>query len=327
MARRQRDRAGRRRERNPRPWRLGVVEVQRVRNCSGRPHRRRQWSDEADRHRRQLCCPDRHRCRRLHERRVGQLGRRLHADEPRERPGSSRWWYRRRTTRRRRSDRRRHRRGHARRWWRDRRRHARRWRDTAAAKSDRFRERASRRRLGHRPDRPASPARGIRKPDERPARGERRDPRQGGWGAHVYLGRVQDGVLPGRRRAPRGERGPATDRTAADSIDDRNPSLLDGQKLFLSVGHDEYWSGAERTAVETAIARGVNVAYLSADALEWQIRLEPGASGTPRRTEVCHKGYPSDPLRGTPLESTEWRSPALNRPENELVGVMYDSYQ
>jgi hypothetical protein len=35
----------------------------------------------------------------------------------------------------------------------------------------------------------------------------------------------------------------------------------------------------------------------------------------------------SDPLRGTPLETTQWRSAALGRPENGLIGVMYDAYQ
>ncbi|HWE26063.1 MAG TPA: N,N-dimethylformamidase beta subunit family domain-containing protein [Myxococcales bacterium] len=108
---------------------------------------------------------------------------------------------------------------------------------------------------------------------------------------------------------------------------DRDPSLLDGQKLFVSNAHDEYWSGGERSAVEAAISHGVNVAFLSADNLEWQVRLESSSSGAARHTVVCHKGMPSDPLRGTPLETTQWRSAALNRPENGLIGVMYDSYQ
>jgi hypothetical protein len=117
------------------------------------------------------------------------------------------------------------------------------------------------------------------------------------------------------------------DLTYVTNVDvDRDPSLLEGQKLFLSVGHDEYWSLAERSAVESAISRGVDVAFLGADTLEWQVRLE-GSAASSRRTVVCYKGMDSDPLRGTPLESTHWRSTALNRPENELVGVMYESYQ
>jgi len=118
------------------------------------------------------------------------------------------------------------------------------------------------------------------------------------------------------------------DLTYATNVDlDRDPTLLDGQKMFLSVGHDEYWSGGERSAVETAIAHGVDVAFLGADTLEWQIRLEGSASGAARSTEVCHKGMDSDPLRGTPLETTHWRSRTLDRPENALVGIMYESYQ
>lgn len=117
------------------------------------------------------------------------------------------------------------------------------------------------------------------------------------------------------------------DLTYLTNVDlDRDPSLLDGQKLFLSVGHDEYWSGAERSAVETAISRGVNVAFLGADTLEWQIRLEASAAGAVRRREVCYKGIDSDPQYGTPLQTSQWRSPALGRPENELVGIMYESY-
>jgi hypothetical protein len=111
------------------------------------------------------------------------------------------------------------------------------------------------------------------------------------------------------------------DLTYLTNVDlDRDPALLDGQKLFLSVGHDEYWSGAERSAVETAISRGVDVAFLGADALEWQIRLEGSTAGAARRTEVCYKDINSDPLRGTPLETLHWRSAALGRPENELIG-------
>jgi hypothetical protein len=38
---------------------------------------------------------------------------------------------------------------------------------------------------------------------------------------------------------------------------------LVGPQLFISVGHDEYWSGPQRTAVEAARDRGVNLAFMS----------------------------------------------------------------
>ena len=39
------------------------------------------------------------------------------------------------------------------------------------------------------------------------------------------------------------------------------PDLLDGRKLYLSVGHDEYWSWGMRDAVEGIIANGGNAAF------------------------------------------------------------------
>ncbi len=110
---------------------------------------------------------------------------------------------------------------------------------------------------------------------------------------------------------------------------DRDPSLVAGQKLFLSVGHDEYWSRPEREGVEAALAAGTSLAFFGANAAYWQIRLEPSRDdGTPRRTQVCWKkrADAEDPLRGTPLETTKWRLPPVSQPENALIGVMFTAW-
>lgn len=121
------------------------------------------------------------------------------------------------------------------------------------------------------------------------------------------------------------------DLTYVTNVDlDRDPSLLQGQKLFLSVGHDEYWSRNERAAVEAALAAGTSLAFFSANTCYWQIRLEPSrADGRDRRTQVCWKkrADAEDPLRGTPLETTNWRSPPVNDPENALLGVMFTAWE
>jgi len=107
---------------------------------------------------------------------------------------------------------------------------------------------------------------------------------------------------------------------------DRDASLLDGQRLFLSVGHDEYWSRPAREHLEAALASGVSAAFLSSNAVYWQIRLEPSRSepARPRRTQVCYKSlFASDPLAGTPLVTVAFSDPLLAWPENALVGVMY----
>jgi len=49
--------------------------------------------------------------------------------------------------------------------------------------------------------------------------------------------------------------------TGVDS--DRYGTLITQHKIFMSVGHDEYWSGGQRANVEAARAVGVNLAFFS----------------------------------------------------------------
>ncbi len=45
-------------------------------------------------------------------------------------------------------------------------------------------------------------------------------------------------------------------------------------KVFLSVGHDEYWSAGQRAAVEAARDDGVNLAFFSGNEIYWKTRWE-----------------------------------------------------
>lgn len=103
-----------------------------------------------------------------------------------------------------------------------------------------------------------------------------------------------------------------------------NPSLLLKHRAFISAGHDEYWTGAERRAVEDALSAGVHLAFLSGDAVYWQARYEPSASGVPARTLVVYRGK-SDPMWAADpaLASVRWQDPPVNRPENQLTGTLY----
>src|SRR6267142_308890 len=106
--------------------------------------------------------------------------------------------------------------------------------------------------------------------------------------------------------------------------------LLPRHRIFLSVGHDEYWSWAMREHVEAARDQGVHLAFLGANACFWQIRFEPGASGAPDRTVVAYKdAVATDPVAADPSEerarraSGRWRDAPTARPESALIGVMY----
>jgi hypothetical protein len=114
--------------------------------------------------------------------------------------------------------------------------------------------------------------------------------------------------------------------------DRRGVDALRRHRVFLSVGHDEYWSAAQRGTVEAARDAGVHLIFLSGNEVFWRIRYEPSTvDGDSRRTLVCYKDS-FDPADGDPSgEPTgTWRDPRLrvganapNIPENALTGTLF----
>ena len=115
----------------------------------------------------------------------------------------------------------------------------------------------------------------------------------------------------------------------------RNGALLLNHKVFLSVGHDEYWSGAQRANVEAARDAGVNLAFFSGNEVYWRTRYEPAAAGSPDpyRTLVSYKETWSNAKIDPSAEWTgTWRDPRFasqanggGLPENGLTGTIYMS--
>ncbi len=68
-------------------------------------------------------------------------------------------------------------------------------------------------------------------------------------------------------------------------------SALIGHKAFISVGHDEYWSGPQRANVEAARDAGVNLLFWSGNEVYWKTRYEASIAGTPTdyRTLISYK--------------------------------------
>ncbi len=108
-------------------------------------------------------------------------------------------------------------------------------------------------------------------------------------------------------------------------------------KVFLSTGHDEYWSKEERNTVESARAAGKNLAFFSGNEVYWKTRWENSVDGTntPFRTMVCYKEgtlpTPGENACGGKCDpTTEWTGlwrdgcsfPSGNacKPENALTG-------
>jgi hypothetical protein len=100
---------------------------------------------------------------------------------------------------------------------------------------------------------------------------------------------------------------------------DRSGALLLNHQIFLSVGHDEYWSLAQRNNVEAAISAGVNMAFFSGNTMFWKTRWENSIDGsnTDHRTLVCYKettaGMAIDPL-DPPTSTGLWEDPMFGPP-------------
>jgi hypothetical protein len=106
-----------------------------------------------------------------------------------------------------------------------------------------------------------------------------------------------------------------------------DPHALRGASALISMGHDEYWSPAERTHVTHARNAGVNIAFLGANAMFRRIRLAPTRLG-PARLVICYKtSYTQDPMYGkdNALVTSDWREAPHPDPESSLTGTLYES--
>ena len=112
-------------------------------------------------------------------------------------------------------------------------------------------------------------------------------------------------------------------------------ALIRNHKVFVSMGHDEYWSKGQRASVEAARDAGVNLAFFSGNEVYWKTRWENSidSSHTPYRTfPLTYKetwaNQPIDPL-DPPTWTGTWRDPRFSppgdggRPENALTGTIF----
>jgi hypothetical protein len=116
------------------------------------------------------------------------------------------------------------------------------------------------------------------------------------------------------------------------AMSDAGGGDLGRRRAWVTTGHSEYWSDEIRAAVERERDRGTGIAILGSNTCYWRVRFEPDPwTGEPGRVMVCYKGseLTNTTLGPGPVEdpvspTTLWRDPnGPDRPENELLGVMY----
>jgi hypothetical protein len=111
----------------------------------------------------------------------------------------------------------------------------------------------------------------------------------------------------------------------------RIPDLLYRRCVFISGAHDEYWSWRGRFNLELALTKGINLFFLGANAIYWQVRQEPDKRGCDDRLMAIYKDkageldpvlFDDDPSNDY-LTTTKWRLSPVSRPEDMLIGISY----
>ena len=120
---------------------------------------------------------------------------------------------------------------------------------------------------------------------------------------------------------------------------DTNGALLLNHKMFVSSGHDEYWSANMRANVTAARDAGVSLAFFSGNEDFWKTQYAPSpVDQTPERTLITYKETHNEPPNGTaanqydpsdpPTWTGSWRDPqgaasGGDQPENALTGQYF----
>ncbi|MDP9866855.1 MULTISPECIES: DUF4082 domain-containing protein [Streptosporangium] len=119
--------------------------------------------------------------------------------------------------------------------------------------------------------------------------------------------------------------------TSSVDMASQGAELLE-HKIFVSSGHDEYWSNEMRSSIQNARDNGVNLIFFSGNEVFWKTRWENSldATGTPFRTMVCYKEtHANAKIDPSPQWTGTWRDPRFSppsdggRPENAVTGTFY----
>jgi hypothetical protein len=103
---------------------------------------------------------------------------------------------------------------------------------------------------------------------------------------------------------------------------EQHPEVLDHHPLYLSVGHDEYWSWGMRDALDRHVAAGGNAAIFGGNTCFWQVRFE-----NDRGAMTCFKyRADEDPVLGTSdarFLTAPWSDLRVGRPETSTIGLTF----
>jgi hypothetical protein len=93
---------------------------------------------------------------------------------------------------------------------------------------------------------------------------------------------------------------------------------LAGVRSFVTSGHDEYWTTAERKVLEKAVkAKGTNLfKTLEQTRIYWRVRLQPSEVGQNRQMAI-YKDKLLDPVQNSAETTVRWRHGPKANPESK----------
>ena len=103
---------------------------------------------------------------------------------------------------------------------------------------------------------------------------------------------------------------------------ERTPAMASQHPVYFAGAHDEYWSAAMRTSLESARGAGKSLFFSGSNDVYWKIRFESSPTGALDRTMTVYKTTQSGPADPSGIPTGTWRDPAgANKPENALIGA------
>ncbi|MBE0592602.1 MAG: hypothetical protein IH616_09415, partial [Gemmatimonadales bacterium] len=100
-----------------------------------------------------------------------------------------------------------------------------------------------------------------------------------------------------------------------------HPGILEPYDLFVTIGHDEYWSAEMRAEVERHLDAGGNAAFFSGNNMWWKVRFEEPSASLPRGRMLVDKKNLQARADNTPeLHQGNW---FMVDPEVKLFGAGY----
>jgi hypothetical protein len=107
-----------------------------------------------------------------------------------------------------------------------------------------------------------------------------------------------------------------------DQSVDAAPAQLASHAELLIGGHSEYWTRSMYDGLLAARGAGLDVAFLGANNLWWQARLEGGSASSGPDREAVYRTTPEDPMAGSDAAHVTvlWSSALLHRDPATVLG-------